>query len=279
MISILNEFKAKKNYVVCIDSDGCAMDTMNIKHYKCFGPCMIKEWNLERWENYILERWNEMNLYSMTRGINRFKGLALALKEIDASYAPIIGVNEFVEWTMNTDELSNQAIKTMLDVNPIFKRALHWSEAVNAAITALPEVEIQPFPYVKEALTYIHQYADIVIVSSANPEAVKEEWEKFGLMEEVDCMCAQDVGSKAYCIGELLKKGYEKNHVLMCGDAPGDDMAAEKNGVLFYPILVGNEAESWKNIVSEGMKHFLEDNYLENYQKKVRDAFYANLGA
>ena len=42
------DFKKKHEHIVCIDSDGCAMDTMNIKHYRCFGPCMIKEWGLEQ---------------------------------------------------------------------------------------------------------------------------------------------------------------------------------------------------------------------------------------
>ncbi|MBP3277587.1 MAG: HAD family hydrolase, partial [Butyrivibrio sp.] len=62
------DFKKKHEHIVCIDSDGCAMDTMNIKHYRCFGPCMIKEWGLEKWEKEILEKWNEINLFSMTRG-------------------------------------------------------------------------------------------------------------------------------------------------------------------------------------------------------------------
>ena len=37
-------------------------------------PCMVEEWGLEAWEKPILDRWNEINLYTMTRGINRFKG-------------------------------------------------------------------------------------------------------------------------------------------------------------------------------------------------------------
>lgn len=277
-MSVLDEFKPKKKYVVCIDSDGCAMDTMNTKHFKCFGPCMVKEWNLDRWADEILVRWNEMNLYSATRGINRFKGLALALKEVDAKYAPIVGVNELVQWTMNADELSNQSVEKMIEINPIFKKALNWSKAVNLAITKLPEDEMQPFPFAKEAIALMHKQADIVIVSSANPEAVKEEWVKFGFMEYVDCMCAQDVGSKAFCIGEILKKGYLKEHVLMCGDAPGDDMAAEENGVLFYPILVKREVESWKNLMEEKFSRFISGTYADICQKQERSAFYDNLG-
>lgn len=46
----LQEFEKKHDYLICVDSDGCAMDTMDIKHFRCFGPCMVEEWGLEQWE-------------------------------------------------------------------------------------------------------------------------------------------------------------------------------------------------------------------------------------
>lgn len=66
----LSDYKKKKDFLVCVDSDGCAMDTMDIKHIRCFGPCMVDEWELGQWRDEILARWNEINLYTMTRGIN-----------------------------------------------------------------------------------------------------------------------------------------------------------------------------------------------------------------
>ena len=85
----VENYQKTKDYLLCVDSDGCAMDTMDIKHFKCFGPCMVEEWGLEKWSDAILQRWNEINLYTMTRGINRFKGLAIALKEIHEQYTEI----------------------------------------------------------------------------------------------------------------------------------------------------------------------------------------------
>ena len=37
MVTIADYVK-KHDLLVCVDSDGCAMDTMNIKHLRCFGP-------------------------------------------------------------------------------------------------------------------------------------------------------------------------------------------------------------------------------------------------
>ena len=64
MTEIFDSFKKKKEYLVCIDSDGCAMDTMDIKHFRCFGPCMIQEWGLGPWRDAIQNRWNAINLYT-----------------------------------------------------------------------------------------------------------------------------------------------------------------------------------------------------------------------
>ena len=48
-------YKKKREYLVCVDSDGCAIDSMDVKHMKCFGPCMIEQWNLQKHQDEILE--------------------------------------------------------------------------------------------------------------------------------------------------------------------------------------------------------------------------------
>ena len=104
-----------------------------------------------------------------------------------------------------------------------------------------------------------------------------EEWERFGLLGYTDIVLAQDAGSKAFCIGELLKAGYEKYHVLMCGDAPGDLDAAEQNGVFYYPILVRHEKESWREFRETAVGKLLEETYGGDYQKKKTEKFLNNL--
>lgn len=280
-MKLLGDFQKKKEYLVCVDSDGCAMDTMDIKHFRCFGPCMVEEWNLGAWREEILKRWNEVNLYTMTRGINRFKGLALALREINEKYLPIEDVQDVIDWAENSKELSNDALKAAIAQKPTsvcLKKSLAWSVAVNERIKTLPESEVLPFPLAKEALAHAQKYADVAIVSSANLGAVLEEWEKHGLLEHVDIVLAQNVGSKAFCIQELLKKGYATNNVLMCGDAPGDKAAAEKNGVFFYPILVKKEKASWQEFMDVACDKLVHGTYQGEYQALKNREFLSNLG-
>jgi len=282
MVKSLTDFIRQKKYLVCVDSDGCAMDTMDIKHFRCFGPCMVREWALEEWQEEILRRWNEINLYTMTRGINRFLGLSIALTEISERYTAIEDLKTFCDWVAESRELSNSALQSAIEAKPdsiSLKKALAWSVAVNEAITLLPDESKVPFPMVGEALAFAHERADVAIVSSANPDAVLEEWERFGLLEHVDVVLAQDSGSKAFCISELLKKGYSPDCVVMCGDAPGDLDAARKNGVFYYPILVRHEKESWEEFISEAFENLINNNYGGYYEKTKEIDFLKNLGA
>lgn len=275
----VENFVKKKEFLLCVDSDGCAMDTMDIKHFKCFGPCMVEEWGLEEWEEEILTRWNEINLYTMTRGINRFKGLAMALLEINERYTAIEDVELLSKWVEESNELSNAAVSRQIQAcdSIVFKKALSWSQKVNEAINALPFEVKKPFEGVKEALEYAHQFVDVAIVSSANYEAVMEEWELYGLLEHVDVVMAQNVGSKAFCIGEMLKKGYDKDKVLMTGDAPGDLDAAKKNDVFYYPILVRKEKQSWDEFKETAVSKLLNGEYGGEYQKLKTEQFLTNL--
>lgn len=281
MANDLAAFVKKKEFLVCVDSDGCAMDTMDIKHFRCFGPCMVAEWGLEKWAEPILARWNNINLYTMTRGINRFKGLAIALKEIHEQYAPIEDLDELLFWAETSPELSNAALERAIAESPAvsLRKALSWSKAVNASITELPEEAKLPFPMAKEALAFAHERADVAIVSSANRDAVLEEWALHGLLPHTDIVLAQDAGSKAHCIAELMKKGYAPDHILMCGDAPGDMDAAKKNGVFYFPILVRHEKESWEEFIASGFDHLLFGDYAGAYQQEKTAAFLKNLGA
>ena len=43
----LAEMQPKHKFFVGIDSDGCAFDTMEIKHKECFCPNIIKYWKLQ----------------------------------------------------------------------------------------------------------------------------------------------------------------------------------------------------------------------------------------
>lgn len=261
---------------MCVDSDGCAMDTMNIKHFNCFGPCFVRAWGITEGVERVLERWNDINLFELTRGINRFLGFARLSREL---YPNDENVKAFESWTRSAKELSEKAVgdEWKKTGNHVFERAYDWSKEVNKAILSLPEETKIPFEGVYEGLKDASASFDIAIVSSANYGAVTEEWERCGLLGLTDVVTTQQDGSKAHCIAELLKKGYSPERAVMVGDAPGDLNAAESNRIAFYPILVGNEKDCWKKLGGV-LEQFMKDGAKIQFEQ-LKDKFYKNLNA
>ncbi|MGZ3319054.1 MAG: hypothetical protein ACXU95_17405, partial [Isosphaeraceae bacterium] len=49
---LLREFQKCNEFFVGIDSDGCAFDTMEVKHKECFIPNIIRYYNLAAVSKY-----------------------------------------------------------------------------------------------------------------------------------------------------------------------------------------------------------------------------------
>jgi phosphoglycolate phosphatase-like HAD superfamily hydrolase len=75
----------------------------------------------------------------------------------------------------------------------------------------------------------------------------------------------------------MKKFGFDNTHVLMVGDAPGDLDAAQKNGVFYYPIMVGKEKFSWDRFRNEALGKFIDGSFGGDYQQQLIDEFNANL--
>ncbi len=279
MIKKINDFEKKHDFIVCIDSDGSAIDSMNVKHYECFAPCLIKEFSLEEQSDLIIKKWAEINLFSLTRGVNRFKTLFILLDYVDKNINKVDDISALESWVLNTTELSNSSLKKEIDLttdSSILKKSLTWSLTVNESIEKLPKEKKKAYSGVYDFLVFAKSFCDIAIVSSANYEALLTEWKDEKLIDFVDVIMSQNDGSKKHCIKELLMKGYSEKNVLMIGDAPTDLTSALDNQVYFYPILVNNEVDSWKNLTENALSLFLSSNY-DSYAVESQNEFYQNL--
>lgn len=78
----IKDFQKTKDFLVCVDSDGCVMDTMEVKHKEAFGPEAVNIWGLHEIRDRFLKVWNDINLYTKKRGINRFKGVVETFEQL-----------------------------------------------------------------------------------------------------------------------------------------------------------------------------------------------------
>jgi FMN phosphatase YigB (HAD superfamily) len=280
-MAVYNQLNKRHDYLICIDSDGCAMDTMKCEHFHCYGPCMVMEWELDQWRVEILERWNEINLFQMTRGINRYKALALALSEVDENFVTIPGVQTLKAWAENVDQLSSDALQAAIAITPdlegkeCLRKAMAWSEAVNDNILMLPDDLKPPFRGVKKALVASRVMADIVVIGD-NRDKVNQEWNACSFMMYVDSVFTRDQGGLDACLTKAEKLGYDPGHILLVGDTPIDLQMAEEKGICFYPILVGHEKQSWFEFVDRGLEWLTSGDY-DAYQFEKKAQFLKNL--
>ncbi|MGT2932955.1 HAD family hydrolase [Streptococcus catagoni] len=261
-----------EEFVFCVDSDGCAMDTMTYKHQLFFGPIAADIFEVDKRDQFLKE-WEKVNLYSRTRGVNRFVGLLMGL-----TYAGLSNIDKLKNWVEDTSSLSNLSLEE--EINKVgsddLKKALIWSNEVNRQIKAY-EGDALAFPGALKGLEELHKLGKVYVVSSANKEAVEEEWQDQGLINHIDDLYCQDRGKKEAVIAALIKEGYQKDKILMVGDSPGDLEAAQQNGVAFYPILVGNEAKSWTELSEKVAHSFIDGKLGKSQQETLIDLFWENL--
>lgn len=281
----LHAFSAAQDHLVCIDSDGCAFDTMGIKQRECFCPWMIDAFNLQPVAEAARECKEFADLFSKTRGANRHVTIKRILTELLPSHPQVLSRGFTVPqhpfyfaWIDDPSSLlSNEGLAAAIQVetDPAAKQELEaileWSERVNWAVGEIVK-GIPPFPGVKESLQRIHGRADIVVVSATPLEALLREWTEHGIERYAALICGQEMGTKREHIA-VLGAPYPREHILMVGDAPGDLRSAQANNVLFFPVIPGDEESSWKDFVGEGLDRFFAGTYRGSYEQELLERF------
>lgn len=269
----LAELAPRHPFFVGIDSDGCAFDSMEIKHKECFCPTIIKWWDLQAVSKYAREAAEFVNLYSKWRGINRWPALTMVFDlvaerpEVRARGATITEAKALRAFMASGRPLSDAGLKAYMaeHPDPELDKALGWSRAVNAAIADLVH-GVPPFPFMRESLQALQSQADVVVVSATPTEALVREWEEHDIARYVRVIAGQEMGSKKQHLALAAKGKYPDDQILMVGDAPGDMEAAKANGVLFFPINPGKEEVSWERFYREGIGRFTAGSYRGAYE-------------
>jgi phosphoglycolate phosphatase-like HAD superfamily hydrolase len=276
------DYKPQHDFLIGIDSDGCAFDTMELKHKECFVPNTIKYWNLQGVSKYAREAFEFVNLYSKSRGINRFPALIETLQwlqrrfEVKQRGVKIEIPQSLIDWVARETKLGNPALAEAVERtgDPALKQTLEWSLAINQTVDFIVDKGVPPFPFVRESLEKMKGKADVLVVSATPQEALAREWEEQDIVKYVAAICGQEVGTKKESLERAQEIGkYGEHKMLMIGDAPGDHSAAAANKALFFPINPGVEEQSWQRLYAEGLDRFFAGTFAGSYQQELLDEF------
>ncbi len=285
----LDRLKPHHATLVGIDSDGCVFDSMTVKQVQCFHPAFLDQWQLWEHEGPARECLEAVNLYSQTRGQDRFVCLALAVQRMRnhsgiPSSAVLPDIGDLELWLASGPPFGNGGLESALQGakgealrdSESLRRILEWSRAVDERVAELAAIE--PFPAAREFIQSACSTSDLIVVSSTPLKALEHEWEGCGLRSYLRFICSKDIGTKVQHLQAATEGGrYELDRVLMVGDAPKDLESAREAGVRFFPVNPGKENDSWALLAAEIYPAFLAGEYSAEREEALVGEFLALL--
>ena len=272
---VLRDFQPKHDFFIGIDSDGCVFDSMEIKHKECFAPMFVKHHNLQAVSKYAREVWDFVNLYSKTRGANRFPALTRALNllrdrpEVQARNVNVPSYPALDEWMERETKLGNATLATEVEGgNEGLAHIKVWSDGVNEQVADIVH-GVPPFPLLRQTLEKALGQADMMVISQTPCDALEREWAEHDISKFVEIIAGQEMGTKTEHLKFAAVDNYAAEKILMIGDAPGDHKAAKANGILFFPILPGREEDSWERLHGEALDRFFAGTFAGEYEEKL----------
>ena len=152
MANALTDFIRKRDFLVCMDSDGCVMDTVRIKHCSVFCPELIRVFGLEAHTDFITTAWEEINLNSITRGISRFESAVLIFDRLKNRGIDVPGSEDIAAWVSTASELSTASLQqeVLRSGSLALRKLQEWN---NACISCTPWPMWRWFPPPMKALS------------------------------------------------------------------------------------------------------------------------------
>ena len=281
-IKELEEHVPVKEYFVGIDSDGTVFNSMELKHKDCFIGCLIRSFSFAAIAHEVHLVWNYVNIFSNTRGTNRFKALLLTfdylskMERIKELKINIPKLTPLKNWLRLNKALSNEALKKIISELPKSERSeiktvYNWSEEVNNTVKKTV-FNLPPMEGALNGIKSLKPYADIVVISNTPIRTLNREWSENNIISDVLYIGGQETGSKIEMLSAVTKNKYKNKNILIIGDSPGDLGAAQNVDALFFPIVPKSEEKSWEVFNEIGLKHFLKGTYYGEFQnEKIKE--------
>ena len=260
---------------------------MELKHKDCFLGALIRVFGLSPITHEVHLVWNYVNIFSSTRGTNRFKALILTfdylrkLKRVQQQNIQLPPLKVLEKWVLSSQFLSNESLEQVIadlpnsEKKPI-ETVLEWSKEVNRMVKATV-FNLPPISGSLKAINFLHPYADLVVISNTPLDILQREWSENNIEKNVLYIGGQETGTKTEMLIAVAKNKYAQDNILIIGDSPGDLIAAQAVNALFFPILQSKEEESWNNFNSEGCDFFLNGVYTGYYQNEQINQFKSSL--
>ena len=164
---------------------------MELKHKECFIPAMINYYDLQGVSKYAREAAEFVNLYSKSRGINRFPALIETLEWLAAAaggQGARASKIQIPPGLVRLDEARDEAGQSGAGAEAVKTDRRPGPEADPGLVRggergdrARWSAACRRFPCVRESLERSAGRADVLVVSATPQEALHREWDEHDL--------------------------------------------------------------------------------------------------
>lgn len=242
-----------KRTILIVESEGSIFDALKFWHERAYLPAFTACFGIGADPALCGEIWKNVALASPLRGEDPLSILHAALKVLNTLIpsAHRAAVLHMLEKT-KTESGASRSLLELGDKNPAEMAVIDWLSMSESLIEEAGRVP--HFSTAEEflrSLPYISGKANVLACSSLAETGAASMWESAGMGRLYTRLAGKERGDRQEFLRALLAGGQDRTAFVVVGSTASMFNAAQYAGLRFYPIVPGEEEESWR--------HFAED--------------------
>ncbi len=248
-----------KHVIIIVESEGAVFDVHRRWHEAAYLPAFIGCFGGMAEPALCGEVWRYVALETCLRGEPPMVILLAALRVLNClspSVQRTVVVKALEKYAAS--ETSTDDLFRLEEKNPAEMMAIDWFSMAEGLIQDSGRV---PYFFTAEEFlrnaAYIAPNSRILVYSSLLEQTAMRLWQVAGLDQCFFRIAGRERGSPSNYLRAALAAGFERSSIVTVGSSAMMFKAAQLAGIRFFPIVPGQEEESWKIFAEEWFPAYL----------------------
>jgi len=248
-----------KQIIVIIESEGAVFDISRYWHETAYLPSFIGCFGGSVDPAIAGEVWRKIALESSLRGEHPLIILLAALRVLNVLY-PSMQRTAIIK-TLEKYSYSEATIDDLFkleDKPPAEMMIIDWFSMAEGLTQELGRVP--HFSTAEEFLRsarYIAPRSELFVYSNLGESAAMRMWQAAGLGECFFRIAGKERGKPGEYLRAALSAGFERSSMIAIGSSSAMFRASQLAGIRFFPIVPGQEEESWRILAEQWFPAYL----------------------
>jgi len=248
-----------KQVIVIIESEGAVFDINRYWHETAYLPSFIGCFGSNVDPSIVGEIWRTVALETSLRGEHPLVILLAALRVLNVLFPSM--QRAVIIKTLEKYSLSEKTFDDLFKLDekhPVEMMIIDWFSMAEGLIQELGRVP--HFSTAEEFLRsakYIAPRSEVLVYSYLAEMSAMRMWQNAGLGECFYRIAGKERGRPGEYLRAALSAGFERSSIMAIGSSAEMFRASQLAGIRFFPIVPGQEEESWKILAERWFPAYL----------------------